>query len=86
MIGRAQDCCRSLRARGALVLTGCGNIEPWVKPYERQSARRSDHVVRSEPGLHRRTSTTCSKRAKARAARWAAPAAAAAAIDMRRQE
>ena len=21
----------------ALVLTGCGNIEPWVKPYERQA-------------------------------------------------
>jgi uncharacterized protein DUF4266 len=21
----------------ALALTGCGNIEPWVKPYERQA-------------------------------------------------
>jgi Domain of unknown function (DUF4266) len=21
----------------ALTLTGCGNIEPWVKPYERQA-------------------------------------------------
>ena len=24
-------------ALAALVLTGCGNIEPWVKPYERQA-------------------------------------------------
>jgi uncharacterized protein DUF4266 len=24
-------------ALAALVLAGCGNIEPWVKPYERQA-------------------------------------------------
>ena len=24
-------------AFAALVLAGCGNIEPWVKPYERQA-------------------------------------------------
>lgn len=29
---------RPLFALGALLaLTGCGNIEPWVKPYERQN-------------------------------------------------
>jgi hypothetical protein len=31
----------------ALALTGCGNIEPWVKPYERQQL--ADPVMAFDP-------------------------------------
>ena len=48
----------------ALALTGCGNIEPWVKPYEREaladpimsfnanpvSSSYSDHVFEAREG------------------------------------
>ena len=30
-----------------LVLTGCGNIEPWVKPYERQAL--ADPIMSFDP-------------------------------------
>ena len=31
----------------ALALTGCGNIEPWVKPYERQAL--ADPIMAFDP-------------------------------------
>jgi Domain of unknown function (DUF4266) len=31
----------------ALALTGCGNIEPWVKPYERQAL--ADPIMSFDP-------------------------------------
>jgi hypothetical protein len=31
----------------ALVATGCGNIEPWVKPYERQAL--ADPIMAFDP-------------------------------------
>jgi hypothetical protein len=31
----------------AVVLTGCGNIEPWVKPYERQAL--ADPIMAFDP-------------------------------------
>ena len=31
----------------ALVTTGCGNIEPWVKPYERQAL--ADPIMAFDP-------------------------------------
>ena len=34
-------------ALAALVLAGCGNIEPWVKPYERQAL--ADPIMSFDP-------------------------------------
>ena len=71
---------RPRRLAPSPLLRGCGNIEPWVKPYERQAL--ADPIMSFDPNpVSTRTWTTCSKRAKARAARSAAPAAAAAATD-----
>lgn len=34
-------------AGATLLLTGCGNIEPWVKPYERQAL--ADPIMSFDP-------------------------------------
>ncbi len=36
-----------LAAAAALVMSGCGNIEPWVKPYERQAL--ADPIMSLDP-------------------------------------
>lgn len=38
---------RALLAIFAVALTGCGNIEPWVKPYERQAL--ADPIMALDP-------------------------------------
>ncbi len=75
-----------MRIRGLLVLsvmafaaTGCSSIEPWVKPYDRENLADPIMVFTRAPS-RRTSSTTCSNRAKARAAPPVAVAAVAAAI------
>ena len=36
-----------LLAAGLVALTGCGSIEPWVKPYERE--RLADPIMQLDP-------------------------------------
>jgi hypothetical protein len=36
-----------LLAAGLAALTGCGSIEPWVKPYERE--RLADPIMQLDP-------------------------------------
>jgi hypothetical protein len=44
-LGRGQRLLLALAA--TLVLSGCGNIEPWVKPYERQQL--ADPIMSFDP-------------------------------------
>lgn len=37
----------SMLATAAIAMTGCGNIEPWVKPYERQAL--ADPIMSFDP-------------------------------------
>ena len=61
-------CCLLVLAAARRLDGGARSIEPWVKPYEREHLADPIMSFDRNPDLHRRTSTTCSNRAKARAA------------------
>ena len=44
---RVRGCVSALLALAAIALSGCGNIEPWVKPYERQQL--ADPIMSFDP-------------------------------------
>jgi Domain of unknown function (DUF4266) len=44
---RVRGCASALLALAAITLSGCGNIEPWVKPYERQQL--ADPIMSFDP-------------------------------------